>query len=168
MKIDECVKIYKEAFGSSEPFDTMLFESFSDCLHTVNHNGKTVSMLFTLPCTLNFEGKKSRLYYIYAAATDSKYRGKGYMSALIKEVAQGMDAPLFLKPATESLVGFYRGLGFKEINATAKNGSAFISVEEEHRQLSNLCDNCPEKYILMIIGDFPRDITELSFPYTMG
>ena len=168
MKIDECIKIYKDAFGSSEPFDTMLFEGFGDCIHTVQREGKIVSMLFKLPCELEFGGKSEKIYYIYAAATDDEYRGRGYMSALIRDVAKKSADPLFLKPATKELEGFYEKIGFKKINATAKKGSAFISVSEKHRQLSSLCDNCPQNYILMTLGDLPKEIEELSFPHTMG
>lgn len=167
MKIDECIKIYKAAFGSSEPFDTMLFEGFGDCLHTVKQDGKTVSMLFRLPCELNFEGKKSKLYYIYAAATDTEYRGRGYMSSLIKEVAKMSDAPLFLKPATESLQSFYENLGFKKINATTEEGGASIEITNTHKQLSELCDSRRENYILMVNGDLPYDIKELSFRHAL-
>ena len=167
MKIDECIKIYKEDFGSREPFDTILFESFGDCLHTVKQDGKTVSMLFTLPCELNFEDKKQKLYYVYAAATDSEYRGMGYMSALIKDVAKDSNAPLFLKPATESLGDFYQKLGFKKINATTEKCGAFIEISEKHKRLSELCDSRHENYILMVNGDLTYDIKELSFRHTL-
>ena len=86
MKIDECIKIYKDAFGSSEPFDTMLFEGFGDCIHTVQREGKIVSMLFKLPCELEFGGKSEKIYYIYAAATDDEYRGRGYAKACINSL----------------------------------------------------------------------------------
>lgn len=167
MKINECIKIYKAAFGSSEPFDTILFESFGDFLHTVKQNEKIVSMLFTLPCELNFEDKKKKLYYVYAAATDKEYRGKGYMSAFIKELAKGSDAPLFLKPATESLQSFYAKLGFKKINATTEKCGASIEVSEKHKRLSELCDSRHENYILMIYGDLTPEISELSFRHTL-
>ena len=145
----------------------MLFESFGDCLHTVKQDGKTVSMLFTLPCELNFEGKKQKLYYVYAAATDKEYRGMGYMSALIKEVTKVSDAPLFLKPATESLQSFYQKLGFEKINATTEKCGASIEVSEKHKRLSELCDSRHENYILMVNGDLTYDIKELSFRHTL-
>ena len=66
MKIIECINIYKSAFGSSEPFDTKLFENFADCISIKEADGITVSMLFKIPCTLNFNDEKTPIYYIYA------------------------------------------------------------------------------------------------------
>lgn len=166
MKNLECINIYKAAFGSSEPFDTHLFEGFSDFIETKEIDGATVSMLFKIPCILNFKGKNTPIYYIYAAATDNQYRGKGYMSDLIKNVIKTTNAPLFLKPATKELEGFYERLGFKRIDAVIKNPDAVILPNEKWEQLSERDSNSQE-FTLMYSGYLPPQITTLSFSYTM-
>ena len=166
MKIIECINIYKSAFGSSEPFDTKLFENFADCISIKEADGITVSMLFKIPCTLNFNDEKTPIFYIYAAATDKKHRGKGYMSDLIKNVIASTDAPLFLKPATKELESIYARLGFKRITASNQNFDAFLTPDKKWEQLSS-ADNCPEDFILMYSGNLPPEISKLSFVYTM-
>ncbi len=166
MKISECLKIYKTAFGSSEPFDTMLFTNFSDCIHTKAVDGKVVSMLFKIPCMLNLGDNNTPIYYIYAAATDKQHRGKGYMSSLIKSVRENTNAPLFLKPATVALEDFYAGLGFKRITAKAQNPDAIIIPNKKWEQLSS-ADNCTQDFILMYSGILPPYVHTLSFSYTM-
>ena len=166
MKILECINIYKSAFGSSEPFDTRLFNDFSNFIEIKEIDGVTVSMLFKIPCVLNFKEISTPMYYIYAAATDKQYRGKGYMSDLIEKVKQNADAPLFLKPATKELEGFYERLGFKRITAVTENPDAVILPNKKWEQLSS-GDNNSQQFMLMYSGDLPPQITTLSFSYTM-
>ncbi|MEE0808387.1 MAG: hypothetical protein U0L84_03400, partial [Acutalibacteraceae bacterium] len=113
-----------------------------------------------------FKGKNTPIYYIYAAATDNQHRGKGYMSDLIKNVIKSTNAPLFLKPATKELEGFYERLGFKRINAVIKNPDAVILPNKKWEQLSERDSNSQE-FTLMYSGYLPPQITTLSFSYTM-
>lgn len=160
------IKIYKDAFGSSEPFDSLLFNFFGDCIHTVSDSkGNAVSMLFKIPCTLLKNGREIKVYYIYAAATDKKHRKSGYMKKLLTEISENTDAPLFLKPAEKELIAFYRRLGFTCVPA-GNDGDAVITVCEKQKQLSHYCESCTYDYVLMF-SKVPYGIKKVEFRYPM-
>lgn len=158
---EELMRIYKEAFGESPEFDDLFFDEFGACAETLSKDGKTVSLLFKIPCEIN--GKK--YYYVYAAATEKNMRGRGYMSALLQKVKKSSDAPLFLVPSKESLVKFYEKCGFCARRAVSSNGEIKISVSKKHEQLSKLCDNCPEKFTVMFSNEAEDVLYE--FPFAM-
>lgn len=154
-------KIYTEAFGESAEFDSLLFKNYSDCIETIKKDNNPVSMLFKIPCFI----KGKRYYYIYAAATDKNERSKGYMTALLNRVKKQSDAPLFLVPSSENLIGFYEKNGFIKRTAKRENGEIKIEVSENQKQLSRLCDNCPDKFSVMFSENTEDKIYE--FPYAM-
>ena len=93
-------------FFVSHRFDkvtTLIFEK----------DGKIVSQLFLMSVTVcGIEG-----YYLYAAATDEKFRGHGIMASLLqyaKETAikDGKEF-IFLVPGTESLYTYYKKHGYE-------------------------------------------------------
>lgn len=144
-----CFKLYKEAFGNDEPFDTLMFDSFFDNCKILKKDGEIVSMVFFLPCELVFEGEKYKAHYFYAAVTDPKHRGKGYMTELIRSLFDQGDA-FFLKPANDGLIKFYENAGLRKIlGVTEGESDAVVIPNELHKKLSELCDVNPEKYTLM-------------------
>lgn len=165
--LENCKRIYTEAFGMSEPFDSELFGAFSQNIKALEIGSQTVAMLFLLPCKLVANGKEIKAGYIYAAATDKRYRGMGYMSRLMSKVCASDDVFYFLKPATSELEGFYRRLGFKCAEGV-ENGEAdaFIEVCETQKSLQKKRCDCPEKYILMY-KKADEKIEKLSFKYPM-
>ncbi|MEG1555285.1 MAG: GNAT family N-acetyltransferase, partial [Bacteroidales bacterium] len=79
--------------------------------------GKIVSMAFLLPATIFSTGKYHPVTYVYACATDEKYRGLGLMREIIRKAyrdacAKG-EAGLFLLPASEELYTYYGKIGFR-------------------------------------------------------
>ena len=158
---DKVRDIYTEAFGASPLFDSLFFYAYKDSVRTLVVDGKIVSILFLLPCLAN--GQKC--YYLYAAATASAERGKGYMSRLIKDVLTKADAPIFLKPASDDLIPFYSKLGFFMANGVASNGDVTINVSDEHKRLSEMCDACPDAFPLMFSVNTSGKSFE--FPYIM-
>ena len=158
---DKVRNIYVEAFGANPLFDGLFFHTYRKDVRTLVVDGKIVSILFLLPCSANGQ----RCYYLYAAATAENERGKGYMSRLIQDVLVASDAPLFLKPATDDLIPFYSKLGFHLAKGVAKNGDVTISVSDEHKRLSAMCDKCPDAFPIMVSVD-PLDKT-FEFPYIM-
>ena len=85
---DEVRAIYTQAFGESPLFDGLFFHAYRDAARSLRVEGKTVSILFLLPCTADGQ----RCYYLFAAATDdliSFYEGLGFH--LAKGVASGGD-----------------------------------------------------------------------------
>ena len=121
MSINECREIYREAFGTDEDFENRLFSACADYCKELCINGKTVSMLFALPCNICKNGGIIPAYYIFAAATKKEFRGKGYMSRLINSLET--DRLLFLKPADAPLFKFYEKLGFRRFEISADESS---------------------------------------------
>lgn len=81
------------------------------------HEGeRPVSMAFLIPATL-WDGERDwPIWYVYAAVTHPDVRGRGYFARLLDEAAdlaarEGV-AGLFLRPAEESLFGYYARCGF--------------------------------------------------------
>lgn len=124
MSINECREIYREAFGTDEDFENRLFSACADYCKELCINGKTVSMLFALPCNIYNGGGLIPAYYIFAAATKKEFRGKGYMTQLINSLET--DRLLFLKPANAPLFKFYEKLGFKRFEISADENSRFM------------------------------------------
>ncbi len=110
--INQCKRLYIDAFHDDEEFTDLLFDLFYDssCKYLCE-DGNVVSMLFAIDITVeNFCGK-----YVYAVATDEKYRGKGYMRRLFDSISEEFEAEydfLCLRPMSESLFDFYGKLGF--------------------------------------------------------
>lgn len=87
-----------------------------ECLLALE-DGKPVSMVFMLPCTLyGFTGEKRPVQYIYAAATLEDYRGRGVFRDLLQEALKigktRGQAGSFLRPAEKGLEGYYATFGY--------------------------------------------------------
>lgn len=115
---DDLRNLWKEAFSDTDTFlDTFDSTAFSSTrCRCITLNGKVVAALYWFDCT--FVEKK--VAYIYAVATDKKFRGQGLCHSLMTDthhhlMQQGYAFTL-LSPATETLFSFYRSLGYK--NAT--------------------------------------------------
>ena len=121
MSINECREIYREAFGTDEDFENRLFSACADYCKALCINGKTVSMLFALPCNIHNGSGIIPAYYIFAAATKKEFRDKGYMTRLINLLET--DRLLFLKPADAPLFKFYEKLGFRRFEISANENS---------------------------------------------
>ena len=115
------ISLWKEAFGDSRreiefflknkfvPENTVVYEE----------NGEIISQLFLLNGEMCFNGVDYSSYYLYAACTSQKHRGKGIMGRMLefsKSLAKerGIDC-ICLMPAEDSLYNFYSKFGFKPI-----------------------------------------------------
>ncbi len=117
MNEQECREIYREAFYEPDTdFENRLFSLCGAYCRILTCGQETAAMLFALPCEIISDGKGADGYYIYAAATKKKYRGRGYMTLLIGLLLKE-GKPLFLKPANDGLAGFYQRLGFTAFTA---------------------------------------------------
>ncbi len=161
---EQCFNIYRSAFGNSGEFDERLFELFFDCCEYTELENGVAAMLFALPCTLHTNGKSYPCRYIYAAATAENMRSQGHMTRLL----EGLDGILLLKPATESLIGYYEKRGFSSINAIYSNaGESFIEVDSRFVALAGEGRLDSGSYTAMIKSDIPISCKSLSFAYTM-
>lgn len=73
-------------------------------------------MISLIPKSVMVGKSKEHCYYIYGVATQSKYRNKGIMKELMKEVVQSLHANgelfTYLIPSTETNGDIYEKLGF--------------------------------------------------------
>ncbi len=113
--LERIAEIWQLSFGDEKEYtDFFLKNRINDAITLVlEKDGTVVSQLFLLPVTA--EGLHG--YYLYAAATDVKCRGKGLMAKLLREaekeaVGNGKDF-IFLVPGTESLYAYYKKFGYE-------------------------------------------------------
>ena len=161
------LEIYRESFGDDGEFENRLFSLCGEYLRTAKQDGNITALLFALPCEIISEEKRFDAYYLYAAATKKESRRKGHMSRLINSLINE-GKPIFLKPETEELIGFYERLGFKKftavtggetkITAKPKYGFAELSVTEKEEGIFS--------YTAMGVS-FPVPPDNLCFPYIM-
>ncbi len=115
-KIDFCsdekqiINIWHSVFGDSE--DEILF-FLQNCKNKkclgVFEDDKLVSMLFLVDCKYSdLNGK-----YIYAVATLSEYRCRGFAGSLVKKAKHYAGDFLWLIPANGSLIDYYKKFGFE-------------------------------------------------------
>ena len=127
---EDIIRLWKEAFGDSEEdilffLDNANYESLG-CFE----NEKLVSMLFLIGSSLG--------EYIYAACTDKKMQGKGYMSELLNYCKDNYSS-LCLIPASDSLEKYYFDRGFK----------SWCSIEElSFSESDEICEYLFEGYKL--------------------
>lgn len=119
--INGIVCLWEESFGDSEK-DIFFFLN----THYKPHNtivceldDEIVSVLFLLDGEMHIDGVDYPSYYLYAACTSLKYRGKGYMGDLLR-FAQSISAErnrffIALKPAEESLYNYYAKFGYRPV-----------------------------------------------------
>lgn len=133
----ECRMIYREAFCDPDTdFENLLFETCYKYCKTFDVSGEVASMLFALPCSIDFSGEKEEAIYLYAAATAEKHRKKGYMARLIRILQSETDDIIILRPATDELIGFYEKFGFKSIETSNKNKiKPFVTPKGGYRDL---------------------------------
>ena len=101
-------ELWCEAFGDDKEIIELFMSKVLNSTQTyvVRKSGIIVSVLYALP-TIDDN------YYLYALATDTDYRNRGYMSALIRYFIDHFDAGyFFLIPGEEELVSYYEELGF--------------------------------------------------------
>ena len=162
---EQCQKLYKDAFGDSGEFDTMLFDLFFNYVEILEKDGIVAAMYFKIPCILNFKGNKTTAYYIYAVTTHSNFRHQGLMSRLFAETQTESNVFYFLKPSSEGVINFYNQAEFKQIIGTRDLCDAAIEVSDDFKKLSELCDKPQDTYPIMIKGI--TDIEKLTFEYTL-
>ncbi len=160
----QCEALYRDAFGDSGEFDSLLFDLFFDNVETLKKDSTVVAMYFKIPCTLSKGGNRQRAYYIYAVTTHNNYRHQGLMSKLFEGTA---NEPVlhFLKPSSEGVINFYKQVDFKQIVGTLEKCDAVIEVDDNFKKLSQLCDKPTADYPIMIKGI--DGIDRLTFEYTL-
>lgn len=158
----QLIALWSAAFGDSRE-DIELFFSYCfehcDCF-VCEADGTIVSALYALHCKIVIDGSAANARYIYAAATDTRYRKMGYMSKLIEFAHESLsDIDYFLLiPASKSLEKFYSKLGYV---TTFSHRKMHFPAEFQSKMQSDL--NCDE-YNITAIGDAAEidDFTEID------
>lgn len=143
------ITLWQEAFGDSEEYILQFLDSFFNSSNTpvVEADGEIAAMLFLLDGSMNIDGRIYPAYYLYAACTQKKYRGRGFMGELLefsaKEARKSARAYICLKPGEKSLFDFYAKHGYlgifgrRNITVERQNNEAF-SEKIEQGDLFNL------------------------------
>lgn len=119
--IDGIVAVWKEAFGDSEKDIHFFLDAHYSPENTVvyDYNGEIASVLFLIDGDMHISGVDYSSYYLYAACTLKKYRGRGMMSDMLdfsKHIASERNKYFIaLKPAEESLYNYYSRFGYKPV-----------------------------------------------------
>lgn len=163
---EACYKIYCDAFGDDD-FALKLFNNCYKFCHCLKEGETVVSMLFLLPCEIVYQNNVYNARYVFAVATDKKFRSKGYMSKFLKTISN--DFICFLKPANDRLIDFYKKNGYKPFVAKkSREGEKFVKLSNEFLNLSEsfaVFNN--ENYTLMYNYKNNINLDGLCFAYTM-
>ena len=126
--------LWKQAFGDTDEFLDAFFDTAfsSERARRVSIDGKTVAALYWFECTCRGE----RIAYIYAVATDNRFRGRGLCTALMENTRAQLEAlgykAAVLVPGSFELFDFYKKRGYvtcsrvSELCVSAKKGSALV------------------------------------------
>lgn len=115
------INLWNEAFGDSEKEIRFFLENKYVPENTIilEEDGKIASMLFLLEGKMHINNSEYPSYYLYAACTSKEFRGRGYMSDLLKEanrVAAIRNKDFIcLMPGEKSLFDFYEKHGYKTV-----------------------------------------------------
>lgn len=115
------IVLWNEAFGDSEDDIRFFLDNRFEPKNTlVNYiDNEVVSMLFLLEGDMVIDGESYPSYYLYAACTAKKCRGRGLMAELLNE-AKSLAAErnkyfICLMPGEKSLFDFYARFGYKAV-----------------------------------------------------
>lgn len=132
--VPDLFSLWKVSFGDEDGYIRLFFErEYKNCkTFAAFENGKIVSVLYLLDCFIELDGYRYDGYYLYAAATKPESRGKGLMSALIRQAQDFAEkegkAFIALVPGEESLYGYYRRFGFDKTMVKVKTEADFGNV----------------------------------------
>lgn len=116
--IDKIISLWHEAFGDSEDEIRFFLDNKFTAENTLvsEENGEIASMLFLLDGRMSIKGTDYPAYYLYAACTAQKYRGRGLMASLLKfaqkTAYERKTDFICLMPGEKSLFNFYEKHGY--------------------------------------------------------
>ncbi len=115
---ESLIKLWMKVFGDEYGYVSLLFEdSPPECFAELS-DGKIISALYLLEGEILIGDKVYSGRYLYCAATEKSFRGKGYMAKLIAEAQNYCRERLLdficLVPANDGLYDYYSRFDFKE------------------------------------------------------
>ena len=157
-------EMYHAAFGEEDnSFEDRLFDTCFKYCKTLEKEDRTVSMCFSLPCSIG----ETKAKYIFAVTTAEEFRGKGYANELIENIKAEDDSVLILRPVNESLVPFYEKMGFVRLAASNEGGSVTVKPEGCYAELATNQKETEGNFTAMYYSEKPIDMENVYFPYSM-
>lgn len=143
-QISQLWNLWRETFGDSGAFLEAFFDtaySPERCL-CVSENSTVAAAVYWFNCTC----RGQKLAYIYALATSVKYRGRGVAHRLMDTVhhtleQQGYEG-VILVPVTQTLRGFYEGMGYRTCSRISEFVCGGAADEVQLRRVT------PQEYAL--------------------
>ena len=142
------ISLWNEAFGDSEE-DIMFFldnRFIPENTLVYEYCGEVVSMLFLLEGNMVINGAVYPSYYLYAACTAKKCRGRGIMAELLEKAKSvGAERDRFficLMPGEKSLFEFYERFGYKTVFSRKILKVNLSDLSKKEKSINNLffCD----------------------------
>ncbi|MBR2869250.1 MAG: GNAT family N-acetyltransferase [Clostridia bacterium] len=130
---ENLIFLWNEAFGDEREAIEFFLDNRCIPQNTVVYekNGKIASMLFLLEGKLLHKSVNYNAYYLYAAATLKKFRGRGIMKEMLDYAAKlSLERKIdfiCLKPAEKNLYKYYDSNGYKTI---FRSKTVFFSAKE--------------------------------------
>lgn len=114
---EEKIEIWQECFGDSKEYIEMFLMENQKRVRAFGYlEGDTlVSVAYLLPTEYVWKETKTLVYYLYAAATKTAFRGRGYFGQVLCFVRDNLKEPIILVPAEKKLIGFYEKYGMQQI-----------------------------------------------------
>ena len=157
--ISGIVSLWNEAFGDS--FDEIMFfinnKFVAENTLVAVENDEIASVLFLLDGKMQIKCVDYPSYYLYAACTLKKYRGRGYMALMLEDAknlafSRHIDF-ICLMPGEKSLFDFYSKFGYKSVfskKVLKINTESVVEAESLHScdvyNTEKLRNNAFEKY----------------------
>ena len=115
-QIPQMIRLWKEVFGEYDGFWELFMDTafLPDHCRCITEAGQPIAGLYWFDCSCGSD----RIAYVYAVATDPRYRGKGLCRMLMAKVHtllkdQGYDS-VMLVPADPGLREMYRKMGYED------------------------------------------------------
>lgn len=111
-------ELWSDVFGDTPEFIDLFFSAFYRPSRTLLafEDGVLVAMLYYLDINARYNKKKLKCAYLYGVATRLSERRRGHFTrlheALIEELRAKKYDAITVLPATDSLYGFYRNIGY--------------------------------------------------------
>lgn len=119
--INGIISLWSEAFGDSEREIRFFLDNKFKPENTLIYEicGEAVSMLFLLEGNMIINGAEYPSYYLYAACTAKKCRGRGIMAELLEKAkllaSERNKCFICLMPGEKTLFDFYERFGYKTV-----------------------------------------------------
>lgn len=136
-QIPQMIRLWNEVFGEYDGFWDLFLETafLPDHCRCIMEAGQPIAGLYWFDCSCGID----RIAYVYAVATDPRYRGKGLCRMLMAEVHtllkdQGYDS-VMLVPADPGLREMYRKMGYENCTRISELSCSADSSPVEIRSI---------------------------------